>query len=43
MKIIITLRNKDTFGKKIDNTKTERKIINFAKKYFDCEGIEVIK
>jgi hypothetical protein len=41
MKIIIELRNEDTYGNKIDNTVTSNKIIDYAKTFFNCESIEV--
>lgn len=41
MKIIIELRSKDTFGKKINNTKDKNAIIKFVNDFFNCESIEV--
>lgn len=40
MKIIITLRDKDVDGNRNDNSKTVKKIVDFAKKFWNCEEIE---
>ena len=43
MKIIIELRNKDTEGNKINNTKDKNAIINYCSDFFNVESIEVLK
>lgn len=41
MKIIIELRDKDSWGEKQNNEQAIKDIINMAKKYWNCESIEV--
>ena len=43
MRIEVNLRDFDSDNNKIDNTKTEKEIIKFCNKYFNCESVGVFE